>query len=272
MHALTHGVASRQTLDRVTASQLHLQMARRLLADHAHETGELVFEAVTHFNATQEPLPTEDEMLIARLNTTACERLRRTGNWEPALRHARIAWTLLSKEDGRGWRLQYDLTLKVVGLLGELEFQNGNPKAARDVLDLGVERAHEPTHRARLIVSLVLQAMLQADAKGSIEPAVAGLRSFGQELPMDNISEAYRAEMAAIVASLDVRRFRALMELKEAQDERMNATLVVLDCMMPPLMRMMPELWQLVCARYMRLMMQHGHSRLVPASYALGGE
>jgi hypothetical protein len=213
---------------------------------------------VKHLNAAL-PAITEDERLPAvRLNMSVAESMRRTAHWDGALRHARIARSLLPP---RAWDCATELWEAVTELNGELEYIAGDTDVARAVLDDMIDRHPDPLVRGRVVVTRVMQLHLQHRFADAVEKARFGLALFGVSLNTDNCEEAVGMKLTDVDRLLGERglSFDALdKQLSPMTDPVQRLVMRLMLVLCPVCYRGFQALWALLVTKIVKRTILHG--------------
>lgn len=247
--------------------RIHHQAGTLLLAaTPAEKLDEQLFDIVNHFDLAIE-LATDPTFRrqLAELNLRAATKAKNAIAYEPALRYAECAQTLIQGAE------EPALAFHILLERAECEHLSGRNEAAaaryRDAL------AAAPDGRAQ---SLAYEAMIHfhtntGDFAQAYQTGREALRRYGVALPAGFVPPLFVADLARLKWRMRGRKIAALLELPECRDDNMRTALRLIGALLKAAYQIRPELCVASAVKAVNLSLVHGTTEDNAVAYLVFG-
>lgn len=245
------------TLAAGVRTELHLRLARRLAAELAEgERGERLFEAVAHFEQAQALLSGSGERdAVARLNLRAGLATNATGAFAAGVRHLERARTLLPE---RAFEHDYALALGIEHALAASLVPLGRIEEALAAADRIVASARSVLDEAPGWEVRILGYTARNDYPRAIAAGIEICGRLGLSLPSRPSRPAIAWSVLRVLWRLRGRTDHELASLPQIDDPRAMRLTRILSSMTACAYVTEPNLWPIIIAHCVTLMLRHG--------------
>ncbi|MET0339750.1 MAG: AAA family ATPase [Polyangiales bacterium] len=250
--------------------RVHLGIGRLLAAcTPADKLEESVFAIVSQINRGSALVGDRDELdRIAELNLLAGRRSKRLVAHATAIELLRTGEAQLG--DAR-WERRRDLAFAIAFELAESQFLSGDIDAAEQRLAHLAERARSLPELSGVTCVQISLLMTQARVDDAVDAALCYLARAGLAFPMHPSPAQADDAYAGMWRALAGREIEALLDLPEAHDPNLRATLEVLAAILPPAWFLDPLLPILLMTQIVNLSIAHGNCAASSYGYVMVG-
>ncbi len=230
----------------------------RILLDGAHddEINENIFEIADNLHAARTLLLTREEKVEnAEIHLRAVRRAAKSAAFEAALHYVTAAMDNLP--DGLS-ATHPDLTRSLYCARGEYEYLQGNFPAAEHYVRQAIAFETDVLMKAELHQLLVSHLTLRAAYPEAIAAGRDGLALLSVFLPEDDLIAARDEALAHVDQLLGNRTFASLDTLPPMTDRTQLVVMKLLIAMGAPAYGSQPQLWSILVAKEMGLILEYG--------------
>jgi len=245
---------------------LHHSIGRRLLDRAGPQIDEKLFEIVDQFNLGEQCVDAAERATLVELNLAAGRKAKESAAYRAAFEYLSVSRRLLGAQ---GWSERPGMAFAVHRELAESAYLAGEHVTAEEAVETSLEHAPSRAARAELYGLRVLAATVVGDWERALHWGREGLSVFGQEWPLEGLTQAIQDEVGAVMANLGGRDIEGLIDEPDVQDADILASMRLLSLLGAPAYFSGAPVMTFILSRAVNLSLMHGQSPYSAFAYVL---
>ncbi|GFK92914.1 Phytochrome-like protein cph2 [Fundidesulfovibrio magnetotacticus] len=250
---------------------LHLRIGRLLLR-HVGQTRleEAIFDVTAHFNAALDLVEDPAERLsLMELNLHAGRKAKASTAYEPALRHFRVAASLLPAD---AWQASPRAKLEVTREQADVLFLLGDFASAEALLDEALDNTGDRFDKVEVFLQKIIQYNQLGKYNEMMDIARDALALFGEGIPAADdaaaLQERFARQMRDYARLLAGRPIAELIEIPGVEDREQDSVIRLLAILTDGAYIAVPTLFPHLVMEVVTRSMRHGHNALSAIGFA----
>lgn len=248
---------------------LHHVIGRRLLDLAADNLDEHLFEIVDQLDlGVAHVVDDAERRSLVDLNLAAGTKAKASAAYRAAFEYLTVARRLLGVH---AWTERPDIAFAVHRELAESAYLAGEQATGEELVELSLGHAPSKVAKAELYGLRVLAATVATDWPRALRWGREGLAVFGLEWPLEGLTDAIAAEVAAVMKNVGERSIESLADEPDVEDADVRAIMNLLSLLGAPAYFSGAEVLTFLVSRAVNLSLIHGPSPYSAFAYVLYG-
>ncbi|WP_373534943.1 AAA family ATPase [Microcoleus sp.] len=251
-----------------TATHLKIgQLLQQNLSELEQE--EKLFDIVGHFNLGIELITQPREcQALAQLNLQAGVKARNSTAYIAARVYLQTGMNLL---ETNCWQHQYELTLNLYVMAGEIAYLNGDFEGMEQIAGLVLQEALTIFDKIKIYEIEIAAQVIQSNVLEAIAVGKKALGELGVELPTEADGDRTSKMLQILTTQLEGRQVEDLIDLPLMTDPTTQAALEVLGMLFSPVIQGIPALLPWLSSMMVSLSLRSGNTAASITGYGIHG-
>ncbi|CBN56975.1 MULTISPECIES: trifunctional serine/threonine-protein kinase/ATP-binding protein/sensor histidine kinase [Kamptonema] len=251
-----------------TATHLKIgQLLQQNLSELERE--KKLFDIVGHLNLGIELITQPSEcQALAQLNLQAGVKARNSTAYAAARVYLQTGIKLL---ETNCWQHQYELTLNLYVMAGEIAYLNGDFEGMEQIAELVLQEALTIFDKIKIYEVQIAAQVLQSNVLEAIAVGRKALGELGVELPTEADAAKTSKMLQILTTQLEGRQVEDLIDLPLMTDPTTQAALEVLGILFSPIIQGIPALLPWLSSMMVSLSLRSGNTAASITGYGIHG-
>ncbi|MEG4810421.1 AAA family ATPase [Microcoleus sp. F8-D3] len=248
----------------------HLKIGQLLQQNLSElELEEKLFDIVGHLNLGIELITQPREcQALAQLNLQAGVKARNSTAYVAARVYLQTGIKLL---ETNCWQHQYELTLNLYVMAGEIAYLNGDFEGMEQIAELVLQEALTIFDKIKIYEIQIAAQVLQSNVLAAIAVGRKALGELGVELPTEADGDLTSKMLQILTTQLEGRQVEYLIDLPLMTDPTTQAALEVLGILFSPIIQGIPALLPWLSSMMVSLSLRSGNTAASITGYGIHG-
>ena len=248
----------------------HLKIGQLLQQNLSElELEEKLFDIVGHLNLGIELITQPREcQALAQLNLQAGVKARNSTAYVAARVYLQTGIKLL---ETNCWQHQYELTLNLYVMAGEIAYLNGDFEGMEQIAELVLQEALTIFDKIKIYEIQIAAQVLQSNVLAAIAVGRKALGELGVELPTEADGDLTSKMLQSLTTQLEGRQIEDLIDLPLMTDPTTQAALEVLGILFSPIIQGIPALLPWLSSMMVSLSLRSGNTAASITGYGIHG-
>ncbi len=250
--------------------ELHLQIGQLLLEEIDEEKKEkYLFDITNHLNAGINLIHDKKERLkLCKLNLQSGIKAKETSAFTLSFEYLKSGIELLEND---AWKNDYDTTLKLYALAGEIAYLNGDFKKMNDNIKIVLDNATNLLDKVKSYEIRILAYKAENKLLDSINTALEFLEQVGEKFPKNPKMHHVMADLVKTKLKLRGKDNEYLSNLPMMTDENKIAAMRIIADIASSSYWATPTLFPLLMFRMVNLSLKYGNTAISAFAFATYG-
>ena len=250
--------AVRSTVEEKTKTVLHLRIGLILKNRlQAQESGEGLFDAVTHLSWALPLLDKEAHEALIRLKLQAGKRAMASAGYEASLSYLQEAITLLPPDS---WQTNYSFSLELYSAAAQAAYLKGDFEVMDDYIQQVVQHAQQVLDKVRVLDIKVQAQIARNQGAAAVQTALETLGQLGVKLPHKPSKAAILASLIKTELMLRRKGMHKLASMPAMTDPKTLAAMQIMSSVGAAVSRSAPMLFPLLVCKLVQLSLKKGNT------------